>query len=365
MSNNPRADAQDPSQAAGEAESSPPPVQDDPHVWSFRGYQLRPGDFTTAMVHLFRAEVNRANVWRQRLDTTTNWAIITTGAVITIAFGASPASHMVVLLDLLLVTIFLFIEARRYRYYELWSYRVRLMETDFFAGMLVPPFHPASDWAELLAESLLHPRFPISMWEALGRRLRRNYLAIYAIILMAWFTKLLFQPTMATSLGDLVLRASVGPLPGQLIVGALLVSAIVVLLFGFLSAGLQDAPGEILPRFTGVAETILSGTSHTAQDKDNTHPWYRHSRRRQQYLTYIITDQTQPVTQRILEDMQRGVTALSGTGMYTGKAHSVLMIALTTTEIPQLKELVRKADPNAFIIVSPAQEVFGRGFVPL
>ena len=52
----PRAHAHDPSQAAGEAESNPPPVQDDPHVWSFRGYQLRPGDFTTAMVHLFQQQ---------------------------------------------------------------------------------------------------------------------------------------------------------------------------------------------------------------------------------------------------------------------------------------------------------------------
>lgn len=45
-------------------------------MWSYRGYELRPGEFTTAMVHFFRAEVQRANVWRQRLDTTTNWAVV-------------------------------------------------------------------------------------------------------------------------------------------------------------------------------------------------------------------------------------------------------------------------------------------------
>jgi uncharacterized membrane protein len=45
---------------------------------------------------------------------------------------------------------------------------VRLMETDFFAAMLVPPFHPSPDWAEALAENLLLPHFPISTWEALG-----------------------------------------------------------------------------------------------------------------------------------------------------------------------------------------------------
>ncbi|MBU1877465.1 MAG: DUF2270 domain-containing protein, partial [Chloroflexi bacterium] len=66
-------------------------------VWTFRGYSLQPSEFTTAMVHLFRAEVQRANVWRQRLDTTTNWAVITTGAAISIAFS-SATHHGVIIL---------------------------------------------------------------------------------------------------------------------------------------------------------------------------------------------------------------------------------------------------------------------------
>jgi len=41
-------------------------------VWTYRGYKLKTSEFVTAMVHLFRAEIQRANVWRQRLDTTTN-----------------------------------------------------------------------------------------------------------------------------------------------------------------------------------------------------------------------------------------------------------------------------------------------------
>ena len=108
--------------------------------------------------------------------------MITTGAAISFAFSEALGDHSVIILNTLLVTLFLYIEARRYRYYELWSYRVRLMETDFFAAMLVPPFRPASDWAESLAENLLHPSFPISMWEAFGRRFRRNYMWIY----MCW-----------------------------------------------------------------------------------------------------------------------------------------------------------------------------------
>ena len=155
-----------------------PPPGSEP-VWTYRGYQLRPSEFTTAMVHLFRAEVQRANVWRQRIDTTTNWAVITTGAAISFAFSrAQVEDHRVIILNVLLVTLFLYIEARRDRYYELWSYRVRLLETDFYAAMLVPPFGPAPDWAESLAENLLHPRFPISIWEALGRRFRCHALLV-------------------------------------------------------------------------------------------------------------------------------------------------------------------------------------------
>src|SRR5512136_1467836 len=155
---------------AGEPQQKSSP--DTEPVWSYRGYRLRPSEFTTAMVHFFRAEIQRANVWRQRLDATTNWAVISTGAAISYAFGEPSDSGAVLLLTVLLVTGFLFIEARRYRYYELWSSRVRLMETDFFAAMLVPPFGPAADWAESMAENLLHPHFTVSLWEAAGRRFR-------------------------------------------------------------------------------------------------------------------------------------------------------------------------------------------------
>ena len=132
-------------------------------VWTYRGYRLKAGQFVTAMVHFFRAEVQRANVWRQRLDTTTNWAVVATGATLSFSFSQPNVHHGVIILNTLLITWFLFIEARRYRYYELWSYRIRLMETDFYAAMLVPPYHPSPEWAESLADNLLLPSFPISM----------------------------------------------------------------------------------------------------------------------------------------------------------------------------------------------------------
>ncbi len=82
-------------------------------------------------------------------------------------------------------------------------------------------------------------------------------------------------------------------------------------------------------------------------------------------MALIITDKGQKVAERILQGMQRGVTGLPGKGMYTGSEHTVLLCALTVTEVQHLKALVNMEDPNAFVIVTPAQEVLGRGFNPL
>jgi uncharacterized membrane protein len=330
-------------------------------VWTFRGYRLRPSEFTAAMAHFFRAEISRANVWRQRLDATTNWAVVTTGAAITIAFNQA-AHHGVIIISTLLVTLFLFIEARRYRYYELWSYRVRLMETDFYASMLVPPFHPSPDWAESLAENLLHPSFPISMWEAFGRRFRRNYMWIYLILAVAWLAKNALFPTAVTSWSEFVNNAAIGGLPGWIVLLAGLIFNGALLTIGLATVGLQQATGEVLPRYVHEARAVAPLGVGAGR---GVRAWFRSSRRRQQLLAFVITDQAQAVSNLILNEMRRGVTSLEGIGMYTGKRHAVLMCALTITEVAHLKSLVSQTDPQAFVIVSPAQEVLGRGFLPL
>lgn len=352
----------DPAVPHPEQPSSNLPPENEP-VWTYRGYRLKGGEFTTAMVHFFRAEVNRANVWRQRLDTTTNWAVVTTGAAITIAFNQT-AHHAVIILNTLLVTLFLTIEARRYRYYELWSYRIRLMETDFFAAMLVPPFQPAPDWAEGLAENLLHPSFPISMWEAFGRRLRRNYYWIYTVLGAAWLVRIGLLPTQAASWYEFFQRASIGGLSGELVLAAGLLINGLLFVTGLLTAGLHQSSGEVLPRFAD-ADHYPSIPGANGDPARRQHPWFRLSKRRQQLMALIITDNAQEVGAALLKSMNRGVTSLPGTGMYTGKPHSVLMCALTVTEVPHLKSVLRQVDERAFLIVMPAKEVLGRGFLPL
>lgn len=337
-----------------ESQSGTPPPEP---VWTYRGYQLRASEFNTAMVHFHRAEVQRANVWRQRLDTTTNWAVVTTGAVLSFAFTQMNSPHFVIPLNLILVTLFLTIEARRYRYYELWSYRVRLMETDFFAAMLVPPFQPAADWADALAENLLHPQFTISYLEAFGRRLRRNYLWIYAVIFLSWFIKLWSQPVVAQSLGEFTQRASIGTIPGGLVISLAILFYLWLVFLSIATLNLHQSSGEVIPRYGGSVDRTRLGSRLRA--------WFRPSRHRQQLLTFIITDKALAVGSRILKEMGRGVTSMPGVGMYSRQSHSVLMCALTVTEVPMLKSLVMAEDEKAFVIVSPAQEVFGRGFMPL
>ena len=340
----------------------PQPPQEEDSVWTYRGYKLKSSEFVTAMVHLFRAEVQRANVWRQRLDTTTNWAVVATGATLSISFSQPNVHHGVIILNTLLVTWFLFIEARRYRYYELWSYRVRLMETDFYAPMLVPPFHPSPEWAENLAENLLTPSFPISMWEAFGRRLRRNYLWIYLILFISWMGKSFLFPVPATSIPEFIQRGAVGSIPGGVVIFLGLLYHLFLLLIAVGTVGMTKATGEILPRFG-------EESAPAAQSMEGKHTGLRAllvpRKRRRQLLALIITDKAREVSSRIMTDLKRGVTAMQGKGMYTGNEHSILMCALTVTEAHNLKSAVAKEDPKAVVIVSPAQEILGGGFAPL
>jgi uncharacterized membrane protein len=344
----------------------PPPSEP---VWTFRGYNLRPSEFTTAMVHFYRGELGRSNTWRQRLDNTTNWAVVTTGAAISFALSDPLHHYGVIILDTLLVTLFLWIEARRYRYYELWSRRVRLMETDFFGAMLVPPFAPNPEWAENLAESLLHPEFPISVWEALGRRFRRNYSWIFGILGLAWALKSFLHPTVATSWADFLDHSAMGPIPGWAVLLAGLIYNGVLFAIGFGTAGLTQASGEVLPKwgeFPVLSELWGKMEMHdTRGDGAPRGGLGDYGRRRQQLLALIVATQPQAVADRILAELKRGVTALHGRGMYTQQDREVLLVAVTVTEMSRLKAIVSAVDPNAFVIVSPAREVLGRGFQPL
>ena len=56
---------------------------------------------------------------------------------------------------------------------------------------------------------------------------------------------------------------------------------------------------------------------------------------------------------------------LRGDGAYTGDERTVLFTALNRRQVPELREIVRQADPDAFVVISPSNEVLGEGFKPL
>src|SRR6201987_5134688 len=130
-----------------------------------------------AVAHLYRGEIYRSTIWRTRLDNTTNWSIVTMGIALSTTFSSREASALPLILIGMLLAVFLGLEARRYRYFNVWRARARYMETHWYATLLSGT--RASDdpaWRALLAADYLHPRYHSSFLRAAGRRIRRSYI---------------------------------------------------------------------------------------------------------------------------------------------------------------------------------------------
>lgn len=79
-------------------------------------------------------------------------------------------------------------------------------------------------------------------------------------------------------------------------------------------------------------------------------------------VLYVISDESQQIAQLVMEKLQRGVTALKGSGMYSGKEKQVLMCVISRREAVDLVKLIKEADERAFVIIADAREVMGEGF---
>ncbi|MBX7173118.1 MAG: DUF2270 domain-containing protein [Pyrinomonadaceae bacterium] len=210
--------------------------------------KLSTQDFNTAMIHFYRGEVQRSNVWRGRLDATTNWAVITAGATLSFVFSSPDNPHFAIPINSILVSIFLFMEARRYRYYEVWASRVRVLETGYFAPMLShQTIPPDKEWADHLSADLVTPHFTISEWEAIGRRLRSNYLWIFILLALSWTLKVYIHPFPAPTMEAFVQRAQVGLAPGWLVIAVGMFFNILLTVLAVATMRLKDASSEVLP----------------------------------------------------------------------------------------------------------------------
>lgn len=200
-------------------------------------------DFLSLMGHAYRGELGRTTAWRTRIDRTTNWAVVLTATLLTWAFSSASRPHYILLGGVVMVTVFLGIEARRYRVYDIWRSRVRLIEENVFANALEPDGVEHSNWRELLSEDFRAPTIKTPVVEAVSRRLRRAYLPLVSVLVGAWVVRL---TVFASSPTGLVRTAGIGALSGRVVVASvgLFYAGLLVLTLG---PGRRQAKGELRP----------------------------------------------------------------------------------------------------------------------
>jgi len=170
----------------------------------FESQPLTRSEYISAMVHFYRGEVDRSNVWRQRLDNTTNWAVVTSAAIITFSFAAPDRTHLILLLCNFIILGFLFIEARRFRFFSVYRARVRMLEENFMLPLLTRNLlSPKEDWRELVAMDLDVPKFKTTLIESLALRIRYIYYWIFSAVAISWLVKVAIHPEPASSFAGL------------------------------------------------------------------------------------------------------------------------------------------------------------------
>lgn len=140
------------------------------------------------MTHFYRGELGRMMIWRQRFDATTNWSVVATGSFLAFAVGTPEMTNVAMLISLFVLGFFSFIEARRYRFYDTFRARVRMLEVHFVGPALLGYDRRLlqGPWREQLAQDLLTPSYKCSFAFALGRRFRHVYFALHGFVVLGW-----------------------------------------------------------------------------------------------------------------------------------------------------------------------------------
>lgn len=189
---------------------------------AFEDYPLTRPEYINALIHFYRGELHRTTIWRTRLDQTTNWAIVLLAGVFSFTFSSEGAHHSTLLFGNVLIVLLLGIEARRYRRFDAWYARVRMIEENFYIPILKRDLiSPMGQWRQRVAEDLLAPKFKMTPLEAIGIRLSRNYVWLLLTMLLGWIGKLVmpsaFAPGYAHTLSDVYERMHVGPVPSAVV----------------------------------------------------------------------------------------------------------------------------------------------------
>jgi uncharacterized membrane protein len=207
-------------------------------------------EFITVLAHFHRAEIGRMAGWRDRIDRTSNWAITGAAAMLSLSLSTPASHHGVLLFAMVLVLLLLVIEARRYRFFDVYRNRVRLIERNYFAPLFGAAAVVEEDWAKVLGEDLREPKFLMSLGAAMSRRLNRNYAWMFLVLLLAWILKI-SSPKLqdlgvsrekAASIGEIVQNAALGPVPGW---AMLFVVSIFYVWIAYASLRPIERPGEL------------------------------------------------------------------------------------------------------------------------
>ncbi len=213
------------------------------------------------LTQYYRGEISRVNTWRTRMDRTTNWSVVITAAVITWVFSNTQRTHLVLLFGFFLVIIFLIMESRRYRFYDLWRARIRILEEYYLCTSLCPDISKPKNinWKKTLGEDLKKPRFKITILEAVSRRLKRIYIWILIVIFSSWLIKLLIHPKRTSSFFEILNRAKIGIIPGYFIFSVISLSMLLLIIITLLSIrkvpiSERKAKGEIKEQKEEISE---------------------------------------------------------------------------------------------------------------
>jgi len=183
-------------------------------------------DMISALGQFYRGEMERAVGWRRRLDQTTNWAVVLMAAIITFTFSSEDNPHYVLLIGVLGVVAFLLIESQRFQEYDVWRYRVRLLQRQFFADVADPDRASESEWRTEIGENLRRPSLTISRLQAMGHRLKHVYIYLLSVLIATWILRI----TAFESDTGWQQSASIGDVPGTVVAGVVL--AVYVVLVG-------------------------------------------------------------------------------------------------------------------------------------
>ncbi|WP_254544016.1 DUF2270 domain-containing protein [Halomarina pelagica] len=145
-----------------------------------------PERFLSLMPHYYRGEVSNMKSLMDRMDLTVDWAIAVLVALLALSFESPDRPPHLLLIGMGAMTMFLLFDVRRYRTFDATRSRVRMIEENLFANAFDPRGAERAEWRGEMSDDLRAPTLKVTTREAVARRLRRVYLPLLTVLLIAW-----------------------------------------------------------------------------------------------------------------------------------------------------------------------------------